>query len=75
MKCFVISPIGEEESDIRKQSNNVLEFIVKEALEPLGYEVERADTIAESGLITTQIIERITSCDLLVADLSRVRTH
>lgn len=71
MKCFVVSPIGEEGSEIRKQSDNVLEFIIKEALQPLGYDVERADTIAESGLITTQIIERITSCDLLVADLSR----
>lgn len=71
MKCFVVSPIGEEGSDIRKQADNVLEFVIKDALQPLGYEVERADTIAESGLITTQVIERITSCDLLVADLSR----
>jgi|JI10StandDraft_1071094.scaffolds.fasta_scaffold424429_2 hypothetical protein len=71
MKCFVISPIGDDGTEIRKQSDQVLEFIVKEALQPLGYQVDRADTIAESGLITTQIIERITSCDLLVADLSR----
>ncbi len=71
MKCFVISPIGEEGTEVRKQSDNVLEFIVRESLEPLGYSIERADTIAESGLITTQVIERITSCDLLIADLSR----
>lgn len=70
MKCFVICPIGEAGSDVRQRSDNVFEFIISEALIPLGYDVERADLIAESGLITTQIIERIVSSDLVVADLT-----
>ncbi len=70
MKCFVICPIGEENSDTRRNSDNVFEFIIKEGLDPLGYSVERADMIAKSGLITTQIIEQIVSCDLVVADLT-----
>ncbi len=70
MQCFVISPIGEEGSDTRKASDDVFEFIIQEALVPLGFTVERADMIAESGLITTQIIERIVSSDLVVADLT-----
>lgn len=69
--CFVISPIGPSGSEIRQQSDAVLEHIIAEALKPLGYSIERADTIAESGLITFQIIERITTADLVIADLSR----
>lgn len=71
MKCFVISPIGESGSETRKQSDDVLEHIINEALRPFSYDIERADTIAESGLITSQIIERITTVDLVIADLSR----
>ncbi|MES2435756.1 MAG: GcrA family cell cycle regulator [Pseudomonadota bacterium] len=71
MKCFVICPIGDQGSEARKQSDDVLEYIICEALKPLGFEIERADTIAESGIITSQIIERVTTADLVVADLSR----
>lgn len=70
MKCFVICPIGEENSEIRRDSDNVIEFIIKEGLTPLGYSIERADTIAKSGVITSQIIEQIVSCELVVADLT-----
>lgn len=70
-RCFVISPIGEDGSETRIQSDSVFEYIVKEALAPLGYEIERADKISESGIITSQIIDRLVSSELVVADLSR----
>jgi hypothetical protein len=70
VECFVICPIGEVDSETRKNSDDVFEFIIREGLSPLGYTVDRADMIAESGLITSQIIERIVSCDLVVADLT-----
>lgn len=70
MDCFVISPIGAEGSEIRKRSDEVLEYIIKDAVEPLGYKVIRADTISESGIITSQIIEKIVESDLVVADLT-----
>jgi hypothetical protein len=70
MKCFVISPIGGEQSETRKNANDLYEHIVTPALEPVGYSIERADLISESGVITSQIIERIVGSDLVVADLS-----
>lgn len=70
MDCFVISPIGSEGSEIRKRSDEVLEYIIKDAVEPLGYKVIRADTISESGIITSQIIEKIVESDLVIADLT-----
>ena len=55
-KCFVISPIGEEGSEMRERSNKVLEHIIKPPVEECGYECMRADEIAEPGIITSQII-------------------
>jgi len=69
-KCFVISPIGDEGSEIRERSDQVLKHIITEPLSHLGFEVIRADKISEPGIITTQIIEYIVESDLVIADLT-----
>ena len=38
--CFVIAPIGEPETEIRRKSDQVLRHLLKPSLEP-EYEVER----------------------------------
>ncbi|HEY5713616.1 MAG TPA: hypothetical protein VIT38_17100 [Allosphingosinicella sp.] len=48
----------------------VYEFVISEALRPMGYEIERADKLSEPGIITNQIIDRVTSADIVIADLS-----
>jgi len=68
--CFVIAPIGEEQSEIRRRSDNVLDFIIRPAVEPYGYEVIRADKISEPGIITTQVIQHIFEDDIVIADLT-----
>jgi hypothetical protein len=68
--CFVISPIGEEESETRKRSDQVLKHIITGPAEQLGYEVIRADKISEPGIITTQIIQYIVDAALVIADLT-----
>lgn len=68
--CFVISPIGEEGSGIREKADEVFMYVIKPVLEPLGYDVIRADKIDESGIITTQIIQKLIDADIVVADLS-----
>lgn len=68
--CFVISPIGEEESETRKRSDQVLKHIITGPAEQLGYEVIRADKISEPGIITTQIIQHIVDAALVIADLT-----
>jgi hypothetical protein len=70
--CFVICPIGEENSDVRVWSDTVLNHIIKPIAESekYGYKVVRADLIPTPGMITTQIIEYLLSSDLVIADLS-----
>jgi hypothetical protein len=68
--CFVISPIGDEGSETRERSDQVLKHIITGPVEQLGYEVIRADKISEPGIITTQIIEHIVEAALVIADLT-----
>jgi hypothetical protein len=68
--CFVISPIGEEDSETRKRSDQVLKHIITGAVEQLGYEVVRADKISEPGIITHQILQHIVDAPLVIADLT-----
>lgn len=68
--CFVISPIGDEGSDIRKISDLTYEYIIRPVVEEFGYHLTRADYIKEPGIITSQIIDQIVESPLVIADLS-----
>jgi hypothetical protein len=68
--CFVISPIGESESEIRKRSDQVLKYIICPVVEKFGYKALRADQIAEPGIITSQVIQNILDSPLVIADLT-----
>jgi len=68
--CFVVSPIGDEGSEIRKRSDQVKKYLIDPAVTPLGYATTRADLTDESGLITTHIVTQLLSADLIIADLT-----
>ncbi len=68
--CFVIAPIGEQDSDIRKRSDQVLKFIIRPAVEECGYRAIRADEIDKPGIITSQVIQRVVNDPLVIADLT-----
>lgn len=69
--CFVITPIGEDGTDVRRKADLVLHHVIDPAAKSRGYhEVVRADGISKPGVITTQIIEHIIEAPLVVADLS-----
>lgn len=67
--CFVIGPIGPEQSDTRTKADWLL-FGLKPVLEKLGYKVVRADEIDDPGTITDQIINLAIDSELVIADLS-----
>lgn len=69
-RCFVISPIGEPDSESRKRSDQVLKHIIAPAVEKCGYNAVRADQISEPGMITSQVIQHVVDDELVVADLT-----
>lgn len=73
--CFVIMPIGDEASDTRRRSDQVLKHIIKPAAELCGYEAIRADEIDKPGLITSQVIQRVIDDPLVIADLSETNPN
>ncbi len=69
-KCFIICPIGEEGSQIRKDADDSLKYIIYPACANKGYKVVRADKISDSGMITQSIIENILTSELAIVDLT-----
>ncbi|HEX7292125.1 MAG TPA: hypothetical protein VF250_13460 [Conexibacter sp.] len=67
--CFVVSEFGTDEKT-RIERKQMLKHLVKKVLEPMGYDVQRADDIDDLGQITHQIIERLLDDDLVIADLT-----
>lgn len=68
--CFYISPIGDDDSEIRKHSDVFLSSIVEPALREFGLEVVRADKIGQGGMITSQVLEHVMRSKLAIVDLS-----
>jgi len=68
--CFVIAPIGEIESEMRKRSDQVMKHIIKPVVDRYGYKSVRADEVSEPGVITAQIIQHLIDDDLVIADLT-----
>jgi hypothetical protein len=68
--CFVIAPIGEEGSEIRKRSDRVFTYVIEPAALTCGYKAVRADKISTPGIITNQVIQEVINAPMAVADLT-----
>ncbi len=68
--CFLICPIGEENSETRKHSDTVFEHILKPVMIEKEYELVRADRIIQADTITDSIIKCIETSDLVIADIT-----
>jgi hypothetical protein len=68
--CFVIAPIGDDESEVRKRSDQILKHVIEPSTSECGYEAIRADKIEKPGVITSQVIQHIIEDALVIADLT-----
>jgi len=69
-KCFIISPIGAENSQEQEHSNDVLDFIIKPALSEHNVEGFRSDELRQPGRITDQMFAMILESDFCIALLT-----
>lgn len=71
MLCFVISPIGAENSKLRKDADWLLdEIIVPVVNEFSGFFVKRADKENRPGQVDAQLINDLHEAELVIADLT-----
>jgi hypothetical protein len=70
-ECFFIAPIGESDSEARKRSNGVRDWVVRPAaLAAAGLNTVRADDVGEPGQITAQAVQHCLKAKAAVADLT-----
>ncbi|MBY3483303.1 MULTISPECIES: hypothetical protein [Rhizobium] len=75
--CFVVGPIGDDDSDDRTHADWLLEDII----EPLfrehfqDFDVRRADKISNPGQITSQVITALLEAELVIADLTTLNPN
>ncbi len=70
-KCFIITPIGSDNSDTFRKAKGVIESVLKPILSDYGFgDIKPAYEINISGMINTQIINRIVEDDLVIANLT-----
>ena len=65
----IICPIGKDNSETRKRSDDIMNNIIVPIAKELGYVVQRADQM-HGSVIMDDIIEMIRRADILVADLT-----
>ncbi len=73
-KCFIITPIGEEKSEIRKKAEQVIETI-RPVLKRKGYISKAAHEIAEPNIIIDDIVQHLLTDDLVVANLTGLNAN
>lgn len=75
--CFVVGPIGDDDSEDRVHADWLLEEIIQPVFEGKFSEfvVTRADKISEPGRIDAQVISALLDSDLVVADLTTLNPN
>ncbi len=69
-KCFVVARIGADNSAERRETDGLLEEVLRPVLEGKGYEVRASHEVSTSGSISRHIMESLLNDDLVVCDLT-----
>ncbi|PNZ27691.1 hypothetical protein CD122_05975 [Staphylococcus rostri] len=69
-KCFVVCPIGADNSSERAQSDSLLKYILEPVLNEFDFEVIRADKINSPSIITDDILKHLNESELVICDMS-----
>ncbi|MGE0976231.1 hypothetical protein [Bacillus cereus] len=76
--CFIITPIGDDQSDIRRAADGVIDAVIIPALMELGLKFENinvAHRMPSPGSINKQVITSVLECDLAIANLTNLNPN
>ncbi|WP_415337790.1 hypothetical protein [Clostridium perfringens] len=78
LKCFIITPIGENLSDTRRRADGVIKSVINEVLKERGFKSENikaAHEIPTLGSISNEIFKWINESDLVIANLTELNPN
>lgn len=68
--CFIVSPIGDEGSDVRKRADQLYKYIIEPVCANCGFDAVRVDQINQADSITQTIIDYLKNSELVIADMT-----
>ena len=74
-KCFIICPIGSENSEERAHSDKLLTHVISPICEDNGFEPIRIDQENQPGAITESILEHLQTDELVIADITKLNPN
>lgn len=73
--CFVITPIGDTGSEIRRHIDGIIDEVVIPVVTELGFKCEVAHRLFSTGQIVKQIIDKLYNSDLVIANLTTLNPN
>lgn len=73
--CFIVTPIGTDDSSTRRSAQGVIDSAIKPVLKELGYKALVAHEMLKIGSITTQVIEQLLNADMVIANLTELNPN
>ena len=73
--CFIISPLGKDNSDTRRAADGLINSVIKPLLTELDFEVIAPHEIDNPGSITAQVIKHLLNADLVIANLTELNPN
>lgn len=69
-RCFIITPIGSDDSNIRREADGLIDAVIMPVLDDLDIVGEVAHRINKTGNINKQVITRLIDYELVIANLT-----
>ncbi len=73
--CFIISPLGPDDSETRRKADGLINSVIKPILSSEGYTVIAPHEIDTPGSITRQVIQHLLEDELVIANLTELNPN
>lgn len=73
--CFIISPLGSDDSETRRKADGLINSVLKPILTASGYKVIAPHEIDTPGSITRQVIQHLLDDELVIANLTELNPN
>lgn len=73
--CFIVTPIGAEQSETRRRADGVIEEVITPILNRKGFEPIVPHKMSDPGAIDIQVIKHILESDLVIVNLTGLNSN